>query len=129
MQRIVVLNTNRSEYDIRDAAAGSITVGEFIRELEHYDEDAKMVLSNDSGYTFGYISERFIEEVKVESREEEELRERMEDLQHELSELEEEYDNPLDEEKPMSEETYRQYRANLFNEYDITEEQFNHYKF
>ena len=56
MIRIVTLNTNRSEYDIRDAAACSMTVRELIDELEcNYNEDDKIVFSNDNGYTYGGI--------------------------------------------------------------------------
>ena len=72
MQRIITLNTNRSEYDIREAAKSSITVGEFIRELEQYDEDAKIVFSNDNGYTYGYVGGGYIDEKHVKSEEEEE---------------------------------------------------------
>ena len=57
MIRIVTLNTNRSEYDIRDAAACSMTVRELIDELEcNYNENDKIVFSNDNGYTYGGIT-------------------------------------------------------------------------
>ena len=72
MERIITLNTNRSEYDIREAAKNSITVAEFIRELEQYDEDAKIVFSNDNGYTYGYVGGGYIDEHYVKSEEDEE---------------------------------------------------------
>lgn len=71
MQRIVVLNSNRSEYSIRPAAEKSITVKELIKELEQYDEDEKVVFSNDSGYTFGYVRASFIDEAIEPDNEEE----------------------------------------------------------
>lgn len=80
MIRIVTLNTNRSEYDIRDAAACSITVGELINELErNYNDGDKIVFSNDNGYTYGYVTEDCIAEHNVETREEEEAREKAEE--------------------------------------------------
>lgn len=125
---IVVLNTNRSEYDIRSAADGSMTVGELIKVLEdYYDEKEKVVFSNDSGYTFGYVREGFIEEVYVESKEEEELRERMESLRDELTELEDEYKTQY--EREITDEEYRLERENIFELHEITEEQYKNYYF
>lgn len=80
MIRIVTLNTNRSEYDIRDAADSSITVGELIDELEgNYNRNDKIVFSNDNGYTYGYVTAGYIDERRVETREEEEAREKEEE--------------------------------------------------
>lgn len=33
-----------------------MTAGELIEYLEQYDEDVKVILSNDNGYTFGGIT-------------------------------------------------------------------------
>ena len=33
----------------------TMTVGELIAYLENFDEDAKIYLENDGGYTYGYI--------------------------------------------------------------------------
>ena len=86
MIRIVTLNTNRSEYDIRDAAACSITVGELIEELEsNYNKGDKIVFSNDNGYTYGYVTEDRIAEHNVETHEEEEEREITADIQFSYS--------------------------------------------
>jgi hypothetical protein len=131
MIRIVTLNTNRYTYDIRDAAASSITVRELIDELErNYNEDDKIVFSNDNGYTYGYVTEDRLQEHTVKTREEEEFEEKMEELNDELINLKEEYEHvPVyEEDETMSEETYLEYRANLFKEYGITEEEYNkHY--
>ena len=34
----------------------TMTVGELIAYLENFDEDAKIYLENDGGYTYGYIT-------------------------------------------------------------------------
>ena len=78
MIKIVTLNANRSEYDIRDAADRSITVGELINELKsNYNEGDKIVFSNDNGYTYGYVTAGYIDEHNVKSREEEHLEDEM----------------------------------------------------
>ena len=65
MNFIALLKTNRSEYSATEAAKHSITVGELIAELEHYDEDAKIVFSNDNGYTYGYVTENCVDIKKI----------------------------------------------------------------
>lgn len=131
MIRIVTLNTNRYTYDIRDAAASSITVRELIDELErNYNEDDKIVFSNDNGYTYGYVTEDRLQEHNVKTSEEEEFEEKMEELNDELINLKEEYEHvpAYEEDEAMSEKTYLEYRANLFKGYGITEEEYNkHY--
>ena len=129
MQTIVMLLTNREEYDIRDAASRSMTVRQFIDELEcNYDENAKIVFSNDHGYTYGYVGAGYIDSKRVETYEEEDLREKMEDLQEELTELQAEYENP-DEDDPMTDEKYRAERERLFKEYGVTEEEYAKFQF
>ena len=139
MIRIVTLNTNRSEYDIRDAAACSMTVRELIDELEcNYNDGDKIVFSNDNGYTYGYVTADHIAEHNVETREEEEAREKaeeyadnMESLRDELLDLCNDYmhtPDPDDEDdEDMSEEEYLERRKELFKEYGITEEEYNEY--
>lgn len=62
--RIVILKTNRTYYDATECANdGTMTVSELINELENYPSDAKVMFSNDNGYTYGYIYERTIEEI------------------------------------------------------------------
>lgn len=137
MIRIVTLNVNRSEYDIREAAASSMTVGELIDELEcNYNRGDKIVFSNDHGYTYGYVGAGYIDAHRVETKEEEEMREkreRMEELRDELLDLHCEYENvpdPDDEDdKDMSLEEYEAERERLFKLYDTTEEEFNSFVF
>lgn len=72
MINIVILKTSRDSYDIRESADCSITVGELIRELKrNYDEDDKIVFSNDNGYTYGIIERESIDEERVETEDEE----------------------------------------------------------
>lgn len=131
MIRIVTLNTNREEYDIRDAAECSMTVQELIDELEsNYNPHDKIVFSNDNGYTYGYVTAGYIDEHRVKTREEEDLEERMEELNDQLIDLKEEYGHEPDpefEEEGMSEEEYLERRKELFEEYGITEEEYNKY--
>lgn len=48
----------------------TMTVGELIALLEDYDEDAKVYLSNDNGYTYGRITENSFEEVEDDGTDE-----------------------------------------------------------
>lgn len=124
-----MLLTNREEYDIRDAASRSMTVRQLIDELEcNYDENAKIVFSNDHGFTYGYVGAGYIDSKRVETHEEEDLRETMEELQEELTELQAEYENP-DEDNPMTDEKYRAERERLFKEYGVTEEEYAKFQF
>lgn len=127
MQKIITLNTNRSEYDIREAAKSSITVKELIMELEQFDGEAKIVFSNDNGYTYGYVGAGYIDEHQVETEEEEEYKERMEELHNEIENLDYEYETQYD--RDITEEEYRKERENLFELYNITEEEYNKYNF
>lgn len=130
MIRIVTLNVNRSEYDIRDAAASSMTVGELIDELEcNYNRNDKIVFSSDNGYTYGYVGAGYIDAQRVESKEEEERRETMEALRDELETLRDSYLEPEDDEDEMTEEEYQTERKNLFRAYGITEEEYNSFQF
>lgn len=130
MQTIVMLLTNREEYDIRDAASRSMTVRQFIDELEcNYDEDAKIVFSNDHGYTYGYVGAGYIDSKRVETREEEDLRELMEELKEELEDLKDEYENPDEDDEPMTLEEYRSQQEALFKQYGITEEEYAKFQF
>ena len=73
MERIIVLKTNRSEYSVKEAAKGSITVGDLIEILRNcHDLDAPIVFSNDNGYTYGYITESVVDEEFWEEEPEEE---------------------------------------------------------
>ena len=133
MITIITLSTSRDAYDIRDAARDSITVGELIDELKRCDEDAKVVFSNDNGYTYGALDTRYtVDSECVKTQEEEEYEEKMDELHEELTELQAEYENPelrCDGEEPITDEQYREMRANLFKEYGISEEEYNKWDF
>ena len=138
MQKIIILNTTRTDYDIRDAADCSITVGELIEELRGYDEDTKVVFRNDNGYTHGSISTDDVDITSVETREEEEEQERREEeeaereeeeatmqvIHEQLTDLQARYENPTDGER-MSDEDYREEREDIFDSYGITEAYYN----
>ena len=128
MIQIVKLETNRDAYSIKDTAEASISVGELIDLLRGYDSDMKVVFSNDNGYTYGVIGENSIAEEWVETREEEDRKEKMEELDMELCNLQTIYDNPeYGPEEKMSDEEYRKRRALLFKEFGVTEEEFKNF--
>ena len=123
MIQILKFKTSRDAYSIKDIAEESISVGELIDLLRGYDSDMKVVFSNDNGYTYGVIGENSIAEEWVETREEEDRREKMEELDTELCNLQDVYENPdYEPEEKMSEEEYRKQRALLFKEFGVTEE-------
>ena len=73
--KVITLATNRSYYDIKQAAENSITVEELISELQNYHSDAKIIFSNDNGYTYGQIKTKDLDEetIEDETKEEEEV--------------------------------------------------------
>ena len=124
MAKTLTFSTNRFYYGIEDAVNDSISVGELKRILDNYDDDEKVVFSNDDGYTYGYISNSVIGEQYYETKEEEEAREyreNMESLQSELDDLTADYEHPIDEDDVMTEEDYQKEREYLFNLYGVTE--------
>lgn len=124
-----MLLTNREEYDIRDAAARSMTVRQLIDELEcNYDENAKIVFNNEN-YTYGYVGAGYIDSIRVETYEEEALREKMEELRDELEDLKSEYENPDEDDEPMTLEEYRSQQEALFKQYGIAEEEYAKFQF
>lgn len=84
MRTIYTLNTNRSYYDINEAADDSLTVGALIDELRHLDPDARIVFSNDNGYSYGYINYDFLGSENVQTPEEQAKAEALEELENEL---------------------------------------------
>ena len=62
----VIITADRECYDI-DQVRQTMTVGELVKLLQDYDEDAPVYLSHDNGYTFGGITERKIEEVDIDA--------------------------------------------------------------
>lgn len=55
MKPIVTLKTNRDFYDAKECAENSLSVSEFMDMLSNYPSDAKIVFSNDNGYTYGVV--------------------------------------------------------------------------
>jgi predicted site-specific integrase-resolvase len=55
MKPIITLKTNRDYYEAKECAENSMTVGEFMDMLSTYPNDAKIVFSNDNGYTYGTV--------------------------------------------------------------------------
>lgn len=62
----IIIDARREGYGT-DQIDRTMTVGELIEALQEYDEDAKIYLSHDRGYTFGGITmERISEEYEEE---------------------------------------------------------------
>ena len=57
MKDVLFIKGNRSAYGIENIEDRTITVGELIEILQDYDDDMKIFISNDNGYTYGYINE------------------------------------------------------------------------
>lgn len=55
--RVVTIEARRSDYNAEAAASrrSGMTVSELIDLLEGFDGDMPVIISNDSGYTFGSI--------------------------------------------------------------------------
>lgn len=61
----IIIRTSRTGYGI-DQVRRTVTVGELIDILSQYDEESKVYLSFDNGYTYGGIIERDFDEEEVE---------------------------------------------------------------
>lgn len=81
MIKVVTLSAKKSVYDIREIVENGYTlsVAQLINELHNLPQDAKIVVSNDGGYTYGSIKPSFLNVCEIESYEEEEERERREE--------------------------------------------------
>lgn len=88
-ERIIVLDTNRTYYDIKGAADDSMTVEELIEELRYLPGDCKVVFRNDGGYTYGYLRDRYIDseyyEPEPEKEEDEDVVDRA-DMENDIAE-------------------------------------------
>ena len=71
-KEVLIIEANREGYSIEQAEneRTAITVGELMRLLEDFDEDTKIYISNDKGYTYGSVTEYRIHEDWIESEEE-----------------------------------------------------------
>ena len=87
MIKVVTLSAKKSVYDIREIVENGYTlsVAELINELHNLPQDAKIVVSNDGGYTYGSIKPSFLNVCEIETYEEEEERERREEEEWEDS--------------------------------------------
>ena len=63
-KEVLIIEANREGYSIEQAEneRTAITVGELISLLEDFDEDTKIYISNDRGYTYGSVTEYRIHE-------------------------------------------------------------------
>lgn len=71
MANILMIEGRREAYGAEDLLHKTFTVGELIAYLEQFDEDTKVVLNNDNGYTFGSIDWESFEEKDPEEEGEE----------------------------------------------------------
>lgn len=87
MIKVVTLSALKSVYDIREIVENGYTlsVEELINELHNLPQDAKIVVSNDGGYTYGSIRPSILNVREIETYEEEEERERKEEEEWEDS--------------------------------------------
>ena len=65
----LLLEANRTGYGT-DQISRTMTVGQLIAFLEDFDEDMKVYISNDNGYTFGGITYDCFREEEVEEEDE-----------------------------------------------------------
>ena len=72
MSRQTVFIEGRRNGYATDQINNTMTVGELIEYLQNFDEDAKVYLKNDNGYTFGSITSSSFEEDWEEDENEEE---------------------------------------------------------
>lgn len=87
MIKVVTLSALKSVYDIREIVENGYTlsVAELIDELHNLPQDAKIVVSNDGGYTYGSIRPSILNVREIETYKEEEERERREEEEWEDS--------------------------------------------
>ena len=71
----VIIDAQRNAYSADKAADSSMTVRELISELNQFDDNAKVILSHDNGYTYGSISAHDITEEAADLDESEKLEE------------------------------------------------------
>lgn len=68
---VIIIEAKREGYTIEQAEneREAVTVGELMRLLEDFDEDTKVYISNDNGYTYGSVTEYRIREDWVDEDE------------------------------------------------------------
>ena len=65
----VFIEGNRNGYSTKQCG-NTMTVGELMAWLGEFDEDAKVYLRNDNGYTYGSINRRDFEQVDADEEDE-----------------------------------------------------------
>ena len=70
-KQVIIIEAKREGYTIEQAEneREAITVGELMQMLEYFDEDTKVYISNDNGYTYGSVTEYRIREDWVDEDE------------------------------------------------------------
>ena len=68
-KQVLLIEAQREGYALNQITS-TMTVGELIAYLEQYDEDVKVYLSHDGGYTYGGIRQKDITEDYVDPDEE-----------------------------------------------------------
>lgn len=68
-QRVIKIEAKREGYSIAQVS-NTMTVGELIAYLEQFDENDKVYLSHDNGYTYGGIHYNDIDEDWINDDEE-----------------------------------------------------------
>ena len=71
-KQVIIIEAKREGYTIEQAEneREAITVGELMQMLEGFDEDTKVYISNDNGYTYGSVTEYRIREDWVDEDDE-----------------------------------------------------------
>lgn len=57
---IAVIEAQRDGYSVDQVFRKAMTVGELIAELQQFNDECPVVISNDNGYTYGPIRHRDI---------------------------------------------------------------------
>ena len=70
MEKVLFINANRSGYGV-DQIKSTMTAGELICYLEQFEEDTKVYLKHDNGYTYGGITHNDFEDKYVDTEGEE----------------------------------------------------------
>lgn len=63
MEEYLTIRGNRNGYAQHQIASRTCTVRQLINYLQEQDPDLKVVISNDNGYTYGYVD---VDEITIE---------------------------------------------------------------
>ena len=67
--KVVFINGKRNGYSV-DQCGETLTVRELTEVLEGFDDDTPVYLNNDSGYTYGSITDNDVSDCDVETDDE-----------------------------------------------------------